>query len=180
LFTPSNKQQVEGVSDLDSFALVTRGGPAVGSVAERVAAAAAGVNRNGKYSKVETGVFEVSDVVARKLRSTGGFLPDEYVSAVPNRFVLKTQAVCIWGMDLPYFLPDSVARAEPQLLPRIRDDVERAMNAADKYFTQGDKAMCCRAVRWASKRLVRAAFEGVMGRAGVYTRDLYWCCRHIE
>lgn len=37
-----------------------------------------------------------------------------------------------------------------------------------------------RAVRWAIKRLMRAAFELVMVRAGTYTRDLYWCCSEVE
>jgi hypothetical protein len=31
--------------------------------------------------------------------------------------------------------------------------------------------------RWCLKRLLRAAFELVQQQAGVYTRDLYWCCQ---
>lgn len=37
-----------------------------------------------------------------------------------------------------------------------------------------------RAVRWAIKRLIRAAFELVMQHAGTHTRDLYWCCSEVE
>lgn len=37
-----------------------------------------------------------------------------------------------------------------------------------------------RAVRWAIKQLIRAAFELVMARADTYTRDLYWCCSEVE
>ena len=38
-------------------------------------------------------------------------------------------------------------------------------------------AQVVRAVRWAAKRVIRAAGEAVLRECNTYTRDLFWCCQ---
>ncbi len=94
------------------------------------------------------------------------------------------QAVCLWGWDLPCLLPDTAALPRLQLLPSLVDDVAAALRHAERQLARhaaagsrhstanassgdsiasehssGDSAAATRAVRWALKRCLRAAFE---------------------
>ena len=87
------------------------------------------------------------------------------------------QAVCLWGWDLPRLLPDTAALPRLQLLPSLVDDVEAALRHAERQLallaSHGSRgsasqdaqessvhvSSAARAVRWALKRCLRAAFE---------------------
>jgi uncharacterized protein len=87
------------------------------------------------------------------------------------RFLLKTQSVCVLGIDLslqiaPYrpdrsimFHADRLRTDLPKAKARLRDD------------TYDAKEVC----RWIAKALLRSAFELVIEREKRYTRDLYLC-----
>ncbi|PRW56320.1 lysine-specific demethylase 8 [Chlorella sorokiniana] len=49
---------------------------------------------------------------------------------------MKTQAVCLWGLDLPRLLPDTAALPRLQLLPSLVEDVEAALGHAERQLAQ--------------------------------------------
>ena len=149
--------------------------------------------------------------------------------AHPLPLPLAPQAACLWGWDLPRLLPDTAAVPRLQLLPTLVEDVDTALQHAERQLQQaaldvdssscasstsgsgsiqssgGAAASAARAVRWALKRCIRAAFElaSCCGEAGgssgsssnassssrssgsgsssscdatrVHSRDLFWC-----
>ena len=122
--------------------------------------------------------------------------------------------MCLHGWDLPRLLPDVAALPPLQLLPALVEDVEAALRRAQQLLAAAAQAGrgsgssgtdagsvegASRAVRWALKRCIRAAFElqdissssslhsgsadssgGAGGSKGgrVYSRDLFWCLHY--
>ena len=83
-------------------------------------------------------------------------------------FVLSTQSVTICGSPLPDLLPLSARVPKPRALTSVRRDVADALNHGSE-----------RAIVWALKRLIRAAYERYAlphGEVG-FTRDLYHSVR---
>jgi hypothetical protein len=53
-------------------------------------------------------------------------------------------------------------------------------NKLDNTPCDGSRGEAVRIVRWMVKRVLRAAGELVAHEAGVYSRDLFWCCKLAE
>jgi hypothetical protein len=103
--------------------------------------------------------------------------PSALLGQGPLAFQLKTQAVCLAGWDLPAVLPDVAALLQPILLPSLVEDVEAALEHAERHLAAARRGSCgptaaagregdgsplmaaARAARWALKRCIRAAFE---------------------
>ena len=83
-------------------------------------------------------------------------------------FVLSTQCVTICGSPLPDLLPLSARVPKPRALTSVRRDVADALNHGSE-----------RAIVWALKRLIRAAYEpyALPHREVGFTRDLYHSVR---
>lgn len=83
-------------------------------------------------------------------------------------FVLSTQCVTICGCPLPDLLPSSARVPKPRSLTSVRGDVADALRHGSE-----------RAIMWALKRLIRAAYERyALPRDEVgFTRDLYHSVR---
>lgn len=90
-----------------------------------------------------------------------------------TQFMLKTQAVCVYGEDITETLPkmkpglDAVNHAF-LLGKRIDQTVESLKNTNDATHIQQN-------CTWIMKRIVRTGCELVMERSQKYTRDLYPC-----
>lgn len=98
-----------------------------------------------------------------------------------NRFVIKTQSVCIWGEDLIPLLPRY--KLERYILCHslyIKKDIQDLM---EELTNLEDEETIKEKCQWLMKRLIRTGFELVMEKEQTYTRDLYPCyvafCRHF-
>lgn len=107
------------------------------------------------------------------------------------RMMLKTQCVCVFGEDLAARLPayrlgaDMVVHADDIRRPieRLSDDL-RALAFIGKLpfsarffkpLSDGCRPIVRLGCAEIMKRIIRAGFEIVMEKEGVYTRDLYPC-----
>jgi len=82
-------------------------------------------------------------------------------------FVLASQSVTIYGLDLPLMLPPSARVPRSRTLATLTADVDDALAHESE-----------RALVWCLKRLIRGAYEKrSMRHTDVYTRDLYHCVR---
>lgn len=92
----------------------------------------------------------------------------------PARFMLKTQALCLWGPDVaaPWApVPIEDARIVLASLPSAM----ARMKAALQSYSITDAETMCERCRWLAKKIVRAGFELVAVKEQTYTRDLYPC-----
>lgn len=92
----------------------------------------------------------------------------------PARFLLKTQALCLWGPDVaaawaPVPLED--ARIVLNALPRALARMRVALHTAQRPDHELMRERC----RWLAKKIVRAGFELVAVEEQAYTRDLHPC-----
>lgn len=149
---------VEGVSDLDTFAVLAAGSaPQCPLPDERDIERLRTVAPN--LSGFEFHACTESNVI------------DNYHSTWP--FLIKTQSVCIHGIDYaarlkPYW-PDAYIMGEAMYLPaRLKLYEDRLLRETD-----GDEKR--RTCEWMMKALVRAAFDVTLDRLRRYTRDLYLC-----
>ena len=105
-----------------------------------------------------------------------GFRPP--AADVPWAHVLKRQATCVAGWDLPRALPPAAATWRPVALDAgLLRRLARALGRAEELRAAGRPGAAAAALRWGLKRLVRAAAElavlrGVSRRP---SRDLFWC-----
>ncbi|QIZ70295.1 hypothetical protein [Oxynema aestuarii] len=90
--------------------------------------------------------------------------------------LLKTQGLCVWGRDFnPILPPVKPDRALVTYAVSLKDDLVqtldflRNLSPGQLNFDRQVRRRC----RWICRRLVRAGFELVMVREGIYTRDLY-------
>jgi hypothetical protein len=68
-------------------------------------------------------------------------LTPSMLASVPAAFELKTQSVCLAGVDLPQLLPAAAAlRSSLQLLPGLAEDVAAAREEAAAAARAGDAA----------------------------------------
>jgi uncharacterized protein len=87
---------------------------------------------------------------------------------------IKTQSACLCGPD---FARDILGfRPGIDMVFAAWDLPEHLAIARRLAATLGDQEEARTACRWATKRLIRSAFELVMKRAKCYTRDLQACC----
>ena len=100
--------------------------------------------------------------------------------AVPWAYVLKTQAVCVAGWDLPAALPESAARWETQSLRAgLARRLRKALQRSEECRDLGQPEQAAAALRGGLKRCVRAAAELAVlrGKSERPSRDLFWCAQ---
>ena len=152
---------VEGVSDLDSFAVVVSG-PS---------------DATGRVS-----IDEWARVVEEGIQGAFPFVAGVEVDVVPleaaldrariEAFVLKTQAVCVHGMDV-------ADRTEPFVLgPEVAFQTRffrQHLEAFVRGYAHEPVADRPGFLGWMLRRFLRLGMELVMVEEGRYTRDLYLC-----
>lgn len=70
-----------------------------------------------------------------------GSLPARWLPQLPLAFELKSQAVTLWGLDLPAALPDVAGLPQRvQLLPSLVEEVAAAVAAAQRAEQAGDSS----------------------------------------
>jgi hypothetical protein len=153
---------VEGVSDLDSFALVSCDPEDLdlswtGDVAERL---------RSRHPYI-TGV-ELECVAHDQIGSTERFSEVD--------LLMVTQTACVWGEDVIPYLP----RYKPGILvansdiSQIKPDIEEAIVRLDIDPSAQNGRYWCRRI---TKNMIRAGFSLTILRERSYTRDLYPCYR---
>jgi hypothetical protein len=153
---------VEGVSDLDSFALVSCAAESLdlswtGAVAERLLT----------QHPYVTGI-ELVCVDSDEIGSTERFSELD--------LLMVTQTACIWGEDVIPYLP----RYKPGILvtnsdiSQIKPDIEEAIVGLHTDSGYQSTRYWCRRI---AKNIVRAGFSLTILQNRSYTRDLYPCYR---
>lgn len=160
---------IEGVSDLDSFAVLTQSAAALGPVSFGAWA-----------GEVETEFIRKFPFVARVEIGT---VPFEAVAdgAGPDAFVLKVESVCVYGKDL-------AERIEPfKLGPGIAFQTRcfrRHLGTFLREYPAEPSAGRPAFLVWILRRFLRLGMELVMVEERRYTRDLYLCfesfAKHYE
>ncbi len=92
----------------------------------------------------------------------------------PARFLLKTQALCLWGPDVAAAwapVPLEEARIVLTALPRALAHMRVALHTGQQPDAELMRERC----RWLAKKIVRAGFELVAVKEQAYTRDLHPC-----
>lgn len=92
----------------------------------------------------------------------------------PARFLLKTQALCLWGPDVAAGWPPVPLEAARIVLGGLPQALAR-MRAALASDPGTDVELMRQRCRWLAKKVVRAGFELVALRERTYTRDLHPC-----
>jgi hypothetical protein len=153
----------EGVSDLDSFALVNRDPEEdldlswTREMAERLRA------RHPYVSGVELGCVDSGEIGSTQRFSELDLL-------------MVTQTACVWGEDVIPYLP----RYKPGILvansdiSQIKPDIEEAIVALNTDPGAQSTRYWCRRL---TKNIIRAGFSLTSLRERSYTRDLYPCYR---
>jgi hypothetical protein len=153
---------VEGVSDLDSFALV-RCAPEspdlswTGALAERL------LTQHPYVSGIELGCVDSDEIASTERFSELDLL-------------MVTQTACIWGEDVIPYLPSYkpgilVANSD---ISQIKPDIEEAILGLDTDSGTQSARYWCRRI---AKNIVRAGFSLTILQNRSYTRDLYPCYR---
>ena len=101
---------------------------------------------------------------------------DKVLSTEADKFLIKSQSLCIWGEDLGLLI-DSCPLSTNAMLHCMKLDKINGnfFEYSDIVKNKGDsvKMRFCR--NWVSRVILRTAFEVVMLREKKYTRDLYFC-----
>ncbi|HTH93283.1 MAG TPA: nucleotidyltransferase [Candidatus Paceibacterota bacterium] len=156
--TVSRGEAIEGISDIDTFAVITK-----------------------KYEEIDRSwVDSVQKELEQKYAfSTGiemGFISydevfdeDEFFG---DRFTIKTQSACIYGEDLAEKIPPFRADLETasHFHRNLENIIQRAKEKTVNNPDSEDIKMWC---RWVMKRIIRAGFVLVMDKEQAFTRDLY-------
>lgn len=89
--------------------------------------------------------------------------------------MLKTQAVCVYGIDIS----ENISRIRPnrEAAQHFRNLQKELQSTIDffEHNQDNDKAKNKNRCSWIMKRILRTGFELVMEREQKYTRDLYPC-----
>lgn len=91
-------------------------------------------------------------------------------------FLIKTQSLCLWGDDLAPSLPSyrpgpALAMHAPLLTADLKQFRAECPQGEDVEVAQDTRDWC----QWIMKRVVRTGFELTMAQEQTYTRDLYPC-----
>lgn len=156
--TVSRGEAIEGISDVDTFAVITK-----------------------KPEEVDRSwVKETRKVLEQKFSfSTGvefGFVAyDELFDGdtlFNDRFTIKTQSACVHGDDLTQKIPPFLADAQTasHFHRNLKKVLENAKKGIENNLDKEDIKEWC---RWVMKRIIRAGFILVMDKERAFTRDLY-------
>ena len=149
---------IEGVSDLDTIAVTSKGIDDIDL--NWVEKAEQEVNKRfPQISGVEFSFYYIEDS-----------LQTESFSMIP--FMIKTHSVCVYGRDIKEQLPDYKADITlgNEHLVNIADQIELAKEDLNGNEDREDIMDCC---GWIMKIIVRAGLALVIYEENVYTRDLY-------
>jgi len=149
---------VPGVSDLDTLALARRPAERGGLWVRLSGAEAAAADLIRDVPSCPELELDVAALDVGLHEARGALL----------RFLLSTQALCIWGEPptLPRFRPDASVRFLLPDIPDILAEVRRDLPVDDDVASLA---------RWTGKLLVRAGLELVIARERRYARDLWPC-----
>jgi len=92
----------------------------------------------------------------------------------PARFLLKTQALCLWGPDVAVPWP-SVPLEDARIALAALPSALARMRAALHRHSEAEVAQTHERCGWLAKKIVRAGFELVALEEQAYTRDLHPC-----
>ena len=156
--TISCGEAIEGISDIDTFAVITKKPEEI--------------NRSW--------VKETRKLLEQKYNfSTGveiGFISfgelfdgDELFN---DRFTIKTQSACIYGENLAEKIP--AFQADIHTASHFHRNLKKVLENAKKNIANNpDKEDIKEWCRWVMKRIIRAGFVLVMDKEQAFTRDLY-------
>lgn len=98
---------------------------------------------------------------------------DELDSHRADKIMIKTQSICVYGLNLADDIPPlKPGKETAQHVKGIAREVAKTREWLDEEHAEDEIRRRC---AWIMKRLLRAGFELVMERSGKYTRDLYPC-----
>ena len=156
--TVSRGEAIEGISDIDTFAVITKKSEEIDrSWVKEVRKA---LDQKFDFS---TGV-EFGFVAYEELFEGDGLFND--------RFTIKTQSACVYGDDLAQKIPPF--RADIETASHFHRNLKKVLENAKKGIANNpDKEDVREWCRWVMKRIIRAGFILVMDKEQVFTRDLY-------
>lgn len=156
--TVSRGEAIEGISDIDTFAVITKKPEEVDRSWVRETRKALDAKLN-----FSTGV-EFAHISLDEL-----FDGDELFN---DRFTIKTQSVCVYGEDLAQRIEPF--RADIQTASHFHRNLDKVLENAKKGIVNNpDKEDIKEWCRWVMKRIIRAGFILVMDKEQAFTRDLY-------
>jgi len=155
--TVARGEAIEGVSDLDTTALVS-----------------GETNLEPRWFQVEQSSLKSHFPFVSKFEFS--LMPVEELEdsskRVSQKFFLKTQSVCVYGEDVSKQLPEFKITADLAqcFYKNLQADIEKAKERISRVTRPAQVQNWC---RWIAKRILRAGFALVMAREQAYTRDLY-------
>lgn len=156
--TVSRGEAIEGISDIDTFAVITR-------KREEIDRSWVKETRKALEQKFSFSTGVEFDFIVYDELFDGDNLFDD-------RFTIKTQSACLYGDDLGQKIPPF--RADMQTASHFYRNLKKVLENAKKGIADNPdqedvKAWC----RWVMKRIIRAGFILVMDKEQAFTRDLY-------
>jgi len=156
--TVSRGEAIEGISDIDTFAVITKKTEEVDHSWVRDAR-----QKLEKKFDFSTGV-EFDFINLKELFDSDKFFK--------YRFTIKTQSACIYGDDLAKKI--APFRADKQTASHFHRNLKKVLENTKKGITDNpDKEDIKKWCRWIMKRIIRAGFVLVMDKEQIFTRDLY-------
>lgn len=155
--TVSRGEAIEGVSDIDTFAVILAKPLEIDK--SWVSFAKKGLESKHNFlTGVEFGFIDYKQL-----------FDDEHFN---DRFTIKTQSVCIHGEDLAQRIPPFRAdiKTASHFHRNLKKVFEKAKAGIAKNHNEKNIKGWC---RWVMKRIIRAGFILVMDKEQVFTRDLY-------
>ena len=150
---------VEGVSDIDTFAVITGNRWEIDlSWADKVQKSI-----SEKYP-FQTGIemqFVTDDEIFESKKANS------------IRFTIKTLSTCVWGQDISELIPSfKHGRYLAKSVYEFEKNTQGVMESLEKYHGKEEiKGIC----QWVMKSFVRTGFFLVMEREQTFSRDLYPC-----
>lgn len=156
--TVSRGEAIEGISDIDTFAVITK-----------------------KLEEIDRSwVKEVRKTLEQKyIFSTGveiNFISHDELfdgdELFNDKFTIKTQSACIYGEDLGQKI--SPFRADIKTASHFHGNLKKVLENTKRGIANNpDKKDIKERCRWVMKRIIRAGFVLVMDKEQTFTRDLY-------
>jgi hypothetical protein len=147
---------IEGVSDIDSYAILKPGSERMKDYDREIAIESELSKQFSLLNGIEFFVLPYSKV--------------ERVDSA-QRFVIKVGSLCLWGEDLGKGFPGY--KPGKQIAFFAENYAEQFAEFREKYATVQDADELKSYCTWFMKRTVRSGFDLVMEQAGKYTCDLY-------
>lgn len=148
---------IECISDLDSFCLTKS--KFVNSMIE------------GRQEEFE-GYFRIQYPKINGVEFDSSVL-DEALESYQNRFILKTQSLCVWGDNVIPIIERMTISSKAIGTCIHLENINDVFNSdSERLESEKDISELC---SWIFKAALRSAFEIVMLREMRYTRDLYLC-----